>query len=190
MPATPDRNARARILDAAEAVALREGARHLTLDAAAREAGLSKGGVLYHFPSKQALLDGMLQRFVDMVRAEVAAHRTRFGDRPNPTLRAINATMRDRLRGPDQVRIALAAAHAESPAGNARLREVFAAEWDQIAAETTDAAGALTIWCAIEGLQFFALFDLCPVPPAERLAIAARIDALIDALPGVTGGAA
>ncbi|TCO69450.1 TetR/AcrR family transcriptional regulator [Rhodovulum euryhalinum] len=185
MTGGPQRNARSRILDAAEAVALREGARHLTLDAAARESGLSKGGVLYHFPSKQALLDGMLQRFIDRVRAEIDAHRTRFGGRPNPTLRAINATMRARLQGPDPVRVALTAAHAENPAENAKLREVFAAEWAEIAAETTDPAGALTIWCAIEGLQFFTLFDICPVPPAERMAIADRIDALIEALPGV-----
>ncbi|TCP22440.1 TetR/AcrR family transcriptional regulator [Rhodovulum adriaticum] len=190
MAPLPERNARSRILDAAEAVALREGARHLTLDAAAREAGLSKGGVLYHFPSKQALLDGMLQRFIDMVRAEIDGHLDRFRGQANPTLRALNATMRARLQGPDQLRIALTAAHAEHPTENAKLREVFAREWETVAAETTDPAGALTIWCAIEGLQFFTLFDICPVPPAERLVIADRIDALIDALPGVDGGSA
>jgi hypothetical protein len=37
-----------RIVDAAEEVVLRDGVARLTLDAAAAEAGLSKGGILYH----------------------------------------------------------------------------------------------------------------------------------------------
>lgn len=187
MPPSADRNARLRILDAAEAVSLRDGVRHLTLDAAAREAGVSKGGVLYHFPNKQALLDGMLGRFVGMILEEIEALRGRFRGRPNPTLRAINATMRTRLEGPDSVRIALIAAHAENPAAIATLRDVFATQWAVIEAETSDPDGALAIWCAIEGLQFLTLFGVCPVPAQGRADLADRIDAMIDALPAANG---
>jgi len=44
------------ILDAAERVVSREGSGRLTIDAVVRESGFSKGGVLYNFPSKQALI--------------------------------------------------------------------------------------------------------------------------------------
>lgn len=54
-------DARTRILQAASEVTQREGAIALTLDATAREAGVSKGGLLYHFPSKEALVQGMLE---------------------------------------------------------------------------------------------------------------------------------
>ena len=37
----------------------------LTLEAVAREAGVSKGGLLYHFPSKEALISGMIGRLVE-----------------------------------------------------------------------------------------------------------------------------
>ena len=47
MPAATD--TRRRLLDAATAVVRRDGARALTLDAVAAEAGVSKGGLLYHF---------------------------------------------------------------------------------------------------------------------------------------------
>jgi AcrR family transcriptional regulator len=53
---------RERILEAAYAVAERSGVAALTLDAVAAEAGVSKGGLLYHFPSKEALLSGMVDR--------------------------------------------------------------------------------------------------------------------------------
>src|SRR5215216_5514144 len=58
----PRPSRRAELLDAAIAVIRRDGAQRLTLDAVAAEAGVSKGGVLYHFGSKRALIDGLLDR--------------------------------------------------------------------------------------------------------------------------------
>ena len=50
------------ILDAAQAVVLEVGAAHMTLDAVAAKARVSKGGLLYHFPTKEALLKALLKR--------------------------------------------------------------------------------------------------------------------------------
>ena len=43
--------ARERILDAAESVVIEQGVTGMTLDAVAARAKVSKGGLLYHFPS-------------------------------------------------------------------------------------------------------------------------------------------
>jgi len=53
--------ARDRVIDAAIAIAARDGVPALTLDAVAGEAGVSKGGLLYHFASKEALLAGLVK---------------------------------------------------------------------------------------------------------------------------------
>jgi AcrR family transcriptional regulator len=53
------------LLDAAERVVRRDGAAHLTLDAVAAEAGTSKGGLLYHFATKEALLAALVARLVE-----------------------------------------------------------------------------------------------------------------------------
>ncbi|MBC7773502.1 MAG: TetR/AcrR family transcriptional regulator [Pyrinomonadaceae bacterium] len=50
------------LLDAAEAVVARQGIANLTLEAVAAEAGMSKGGLLHHFPSKDRLVEGMVKR--------------------------------------------------------------------------------------------------------------------------------
>lgn len=50
------------ILDAGEAVVLRDGMGRLTLDSVARQAGLSKAGLLHHVPSKDALIRAMVER--------------------------------------------------------------------------------------------------------------------------------
>jgi AcrR family transcriptional regulator len=52
------------LLDAAIGVIRRDGAQKLTLDAVAAEAGVSKGGILYHFATKRALVDGLLERWL------------------------------------------------------------------------------------------------------------------------------
>ena len=54
----PDR-ARRRLLEEAAAVVRDKGVIALTLDAVARRAELSKGGLLHHFPSKKALLESL-----------------------------------------------------------------------------------------------------------------------------------
>jgi AcrR family transcriptional regulator len=62
---------RAELLDAAIAVIRRDGAQALTLDAVAAESGTSKGGVLYHFASKRALIDGLIARWLDDFEAQL-----------------------------------------------------------------------------------------------------------------------
>ena len=53
---------RAKLLRAASEVAINKGVEALTLSAVAQHAGTSKGGLLYHFPSKDALLTGMVEQ--------------------------------------------------------------------------------------------------------------------------------
>ncbi|WP_025274748.1 TetR/AcrR family transcriptional regulator [Haloglycomyces albus] len=53
---------RDRILNAVESLLASHGASGVTLDAVAAEAGVSKGGLLYHFRSKSDLYDGLVAR--------------------------------------------------------------------------------------------------------------------------------
>jgi AcrR family transcriptional regulator len=70
---------RDRILDAAESVILESGGRTFTLDAVAARAGISKGGLVYSFPTKDALVRAALEREVTRFQKAV---RRRLGDRP------------------------------------------------------------------------------------------------------------
>jgi AcrR family transcriptional regulator len=61
------------VLDAAEALLLEGGPAALVLDAVAERAGVSKGGLLYHFANKPALVDGLVERMLDGFDATQAA---------------------------------------------------------------------------------------------------------------------
>lgn len=64
-------SARDRVLDSFVAIVCEEGERPATLDAVAARAGVSKGGLLYHFGSKAALVEGLCERLSDLSAIDV-----------------------------------------------------------------------------------------------------------------------
>ncbi|MFF9562893.1 TetR family transcriptional regulator [Leifsonia sp. NPDC014704] len=74
-PSSAPVSARDRVLDAFEELLAEQSERAATLDAVAARAGVSKGGLLYHFASKEALAAGVLDRFAALIDEDVAAMR-------------------------------------------------------------------------------------------------------------------
>ncbi|MFC7648177.1 TetR/AcrR family transcriptional regulator [Streptosporangium lutulentum] len=60
-------------MDAAEDLLCDQGSQSLTLAAVAERAGCSKGGLLYHFSTKEALIKGMVERLIEEFDDLVAA---------------------------------------------------------------------------------------------------------------------
>jgi AcrR family transcriptional regulator len=61
-----------RLLDVAGELVTESGVMALTLDAVAKRAGVSKGGLLHHFPSKHALLVAMVEDISSRFMGQVA----------------------------------------------------------------------------------------------------------------------
>ncbi len=74
-PAPTPPSARDRILDAFEELLGEQSERAATLEAVAARAGVSKGGLLYHFASKDALVDGVLARLREHLQEDLARMR-------------------------------------------------------------------------------------------------------------------
>lgn len=55
------------VLDAFQDLIVEVGAANVTLDDAAARAGVSKGGLLYHFPSKSDLFAGLCERLAEAI---------------------------------------------------------------------------------------------------------------------------
>jgi AcrR family transcriptional regulator len=123
-------SARDRVLDAYETLLINAGPGAATLDAVAAAAGVSKGGLLYHFASKDALATGLLIRLrersiadADAIRAApegAAAYYLRTsapgGGIPGGLTRTYLAALRvtDHTRDGNVVRDALAAVDADA----------------------------------------------------------------------------
>ncbi|MDW7670427.1 MAG: TetR/AcrR family transcriptional regulator [Bacillota bacterium] len=53
-----------RVLAFARKIILEKGVNHFTLEEVAKQAGISKGGLLYHFPTKEELIKVMLHQYM------------------------------------------------------------------------------------------------------------------------------
>ncbi|TCP54108.1 TetR family transcriptional regulator [Tamaricihabitans halophyticus] len=73
---TPRATAREQILNAYEEMLVESGPTAVTLEAVAKRAGVSKGGLLYHFGSKDALLQGLLDRLSEVNERDLANARS------------------------------------------------------------------------------------------------------------------
>jgi AcrR family transcriptional regulator len=80
---------RDRLVRCAIDILVNQGNEALTLDAVAHAAEVSKGGLLYHFPNKEALITGIIQHLIDDFNAEIEFELAKEkGDEPGKWLRA------------------------------------------------------------------------------------------------------
>jgi AcrR family transcriptional regulator len=173
-------SSRERILDAAQAVVLADGAAHLTLDAVAARAGLSKGGLIYNFPSKDALLRAMMERLIREM--EKARRRVRARLAPGPA-REIKAHVLSFLNpSPKHRRLcaALLAALAHDPRMVNPVNRAYRATFDQFIAHGLAREEAAVIALAVDGLFLLDLLNVRGFAPRERGRIVARLLRLAD----------
>lgn len=179
MPRPSSRDA---ILDAVERVVAERGAAHLTLDAIAAECGLSKGGLIYHFPTKEALLHAMLARFIDgrqEQRRRACDALGRAGEPPNSLKAEIIATLEP--PGPESRSSAnLLAVVANDPSLLDGFREGFQTRFREVTASATDADDAAILFFAALGLHFHDILQIKLTTARERDRIRARLLEMAD----------
>ncbi|MDF1670686.1 MAG: TetR/AcrR family transcriptional regulator [Roseovarius sp.] len=173
------RNASADILAAAREVTARHGAGKLTIDSVARETGMSKGGVLYNFPSKQALLSALLQ---DLIEEHLESMSQIDQAKPNATLRGHLHSLAAATDLKADLSMAILAAAAENPELLNPLRQMVESNQCEIATESSDPVGAQVILAALDGLRFQQLLRLPPYDSKTRDAIQDRLESMINDL--------
>lgn len=177
--AEPQRPSQDRILDAAEAVVARDGSGGLTIDAVVRESGFSKGGVLYNFPSKRALIEGMLRRKIDQLSRDIDAVVEDARTRDAPVAPAVIALLLSAPRKDNRVGAGLLAAVAEQPELVEIAREVFRRTSKILLEHAPDRTGAQIALAAVDGLHFDAMFNLRPLSDSDRAALEAALLRLV-----------
>jgi AcrR family transcriptional regulator len=175
------RGARERLLDAAEARLLAGGSRARVLDAVARDAGVSKGGLLYHFPSKAALVGGLVERMRDGL--EGAQEELALADgAPGRWTRAYLGSTVDAAGAPADASATLLAAIlaclGDSQRGLGELRDAFAAWQQRLEDDGLDPATATVVRLAADGLWLSQLLGLPTLDPALLRGVLARLEEL------------
>ena len=179
-------HARQIVLDAARRIVETRGAGQLTFEALAEESGITRGGITYHFPTKEALLKALIE--ADLAQWEQAAQAQAADASPADAKTArLLGHVRCSLAEDDEAhrRFAsglLSAAMADpdllDPVRAHVQREFADWVWDDADLER------YLLLLAADGLFWSRLFGLSPVPAEIRSRLAARIEQRFRALIG------
>jgi AcrR family transcriptional regulator len=158
-PALPLRE---QLLDAAQSVILEQGIGALTLDKVAAKASVSKGGLLHHFPSKDALVGAIVRRVVDAWQADL---RQAIAAEPAGPLRVPMALLHGCISKPEDwtetlrnASICVIAAMSEHPKHVEPSRDVYAELEATMHADGTPPGLAQLLVCAMDGLWMSFVF--------------------------------
>lgn len=164
---------RAEIIDTAIEVAAEQGAMGLTLDAVVARLPFSKGALLHHFPTKLALLEGVIDHLAGEMTAQVLEE---AGRDPNPYGRNARAYLRATVNDPvteRDVSIGRAAlvACAVEPGLIVRWRAAMRALAEDDPVDPAGKDDALMLRLIADGLWMSDLFGTHEVSPEQRKAL-------------------
>lgn len=177
---------RDRVLDAAEAVVVRQGIANLTLEAVAADAGLSKGGLLHHFPNKDHLIKAMVDRCADHWRLCMREAHESIPEGPGRMARALLSHLADQESWTEQCQrgsCAVFAALAQNPALIEPMRAVYGEMRVRLADDGLPPGIGETIIAAMDGLWLYRVLGLTTVNKELMDQIRGVLEPLLPALP-------
>ena len=171
---------REKLLEAAEQLAWESGPKNLSLDAVAARAGISKGGLLYHFPSKAKLLKALVGNFVQRFEAELETRVESQNNAINSTARAyLNLFVKEHEsnRRPPS---GLLAAMAENPDFLDPIREHQRALLDRMKQTASDPTMAMIVFLALQGLKSMELLTMGTVNATEFAEVVEKLEEMLS----------
>jgi AcrR family transcriptional regulator len=174
---------RSALLNAAAALVAEHGYSALTLDAVGDAIGVSKGGVLYHFPTKEALVSALLEELTGGFGADQVAAHDDDPTAPGAWTRAyLTASATPSHATSVHVgAVALLAAVAYNPTLLAPIQQQYAAWIDRLDDDGLPGVDAHVVRLAADGLWAAELFGLAPPGPELRGRIQERLGELAGA---------
>lgn len=173
---------RDRILDALESLLLEKGMSHVTLESVAAKAGVSKGGLLYHFKSKDALLAGLVRRLTERAGQQLTDYTDRgqsvaswYLQTPNPDNAADAVELEIYRSMLATMRTIDAATDAEADEVQQALMEMMSSWSDGLDNEIDDPVQADIVRLVGDGVYLRALLGLPPIEPARYRKVVERL---------------
>lgn len=158
-------SSREKILAAAADLADAVGPGNLSLDAVAQRAGISKGGLLYNFPTKAKLMQGLVEEYLKSFEQALAA---KASNDPHRNLAAYIELSAQECEQKQPSAAGVLAALAEDPDFLKPVRDFKRNLLDQLKSESPDVPKLLVAFLVIEGLRSMKLFDMDILHEDER----------------------
>lgn len=159
---------------AAEAIVKDIGAANLTFDELVRRSGITRGGIVYHFRSKDALLEALVEHDLEQWRQCVADKRSHTTG-PAADLAAYIASSTEPDEESSRLCAGLLSAASSSKALNEPWRRYFAQHHVGVNQKLADPVLATVLSLAAEGLFWQETLGLSPLGASERRVVVERL---------------
>ncbi len=170
---------RAATMAAIETVVLRDGVSGLSIDAVAREAGISKSSVVYDFHNKSGLLAAFTRNRMQQHRALLEEARTKLDGSDTWLRAAIHQSQETLTDEENAVALMVAAAtHASEECHNV-MRQELAQHLEDVQADAADPRATLLAFLALHGLKCMEYFNFYHFDSDTRETLLRDISALI-----------
>jgi AcrR family transcriptional regulator len=178
-------SARDKILDAALELIGDIGVSAVTLDGVAARAGVSKGGLLYHFRFKEQLLAAANEHLVRRRVAAREAEAMRLPKGRGRRLKAYVLASANNSQGDDQISTKLLVAGSMTAEAAEPIRRYFKERFPPFADDVGFERAAL-VHAATEGLWFMDVLGLSPFSAKQRAQLVETILSIADGAPLTT----
>jgi AcrR family transcriptional regulator len=166
------------LLDAALAVLRRRGAGRLTIESVAQHARTTKGGVMYHFKSKESLLAALVERARAAAEAELDEAARLAAARGCRVLEAYVEVVLATDAAADPTNAGIIGAAANEPLLLAPFGELMEERLRRLSADGAPPARVGAVLAALDGIWIAEALGLPPFPRQLRAEVAAELIAL------------
>jgi AcrR family transcriptional regulator len=179
MTASGRPSSRDKIVAAAVDLAKEVGPGHVSLDAVAHRAGVSKGGLLYNFPSKKKLLEAIVSYHLEKFESALAERTEVDRGKPDSVIAACVALYEMDCKKGLPPASGFLAALVENPDLLLPVREVSRRLIDKIRSNASDQSAALVAFMALEGLRCLPLLDIDVLTQEERQLVIEKLHDIV-----------
>ncbi len=175
--------ARQKVLDAARRIVESRGAGHLTFETLAEESGVTRGGITYHFRTKEELLKALIEADIadwNAASEQLGADAGMSCPKAARMIGHVRCSLADEDDAHKRFVTGMVSAAMVDPQLLDPVRQHHATEFADWRWDDADLERYLLLLAA-DGLFWNQLFDVSPLPPHARPRLAALIEAKVRA---------
>ena len=171
----PRASKRTQLLEAAVAIVNEQGSEYLTLDAVAKKAGVSKGGLLYHFKNKFALIQGLVDYADELYRNNVNERVSEGKANKGKWVHAFIEATREHRSENAAITSGMLAAQGINSNLLLPLQDTYKVWQDKVEQDGLDKVDATIIRLAVDGLWLSEVFGIDALDESMRSKVLERL---------------
>lgn len=170
------RSKRKNLLEATSYLIEQNGMENLTLEAVAKQAGVSKGGLLYHFSSKEALIKEMINSYTEEFKEDIQK-RVETTSLPNGKWHRayLDASLND-SESANKLSAVYTASLLSNPLFLSIAKETFEEIYESLAKDELDPVDSAILRLAIDGLWYSEIFKIGKLDEALKEKVIERLN--------------